>query len=277
MLLIQLNRQKILLPTFTLTRGTNIETVTSVNGNNKYIWFRDSMKECSALTSFVNVKLTNDNCASMFESCSALTNVKIQYASAMTNANSMFKFCVALTSVTKSNVGDLHNLTNGYAMFSHCHNLVSFSNDLSNLVNGDSFVNECYVLTAFTASVPKLVDGRQMFRSDAQLSVVPSSYPELTEAHQMFEGCNNLIHADFTTPKLTKSSLMFRWCHNLETASVDLTHIENSDNCNLMFQDCEKLREVNITTNSDNASLFTRSALGINATAVVKINGTPIN
>lgn len=252
--------------------------------------FRDGSSQQTALsgntklTSVKNCKFEGTDFNNVFKGCSSLSVFSgNKFGTGIKSFNGMFDSC-NLTNVTFK-TANFNQATSVATMFQMCPNLESVKNDFSNATSTVSMFYRCYKLKTVDSSFESAINCEGMYKECSVLTNIPTSYPSCENGGEMFGDANGsaLENVDFYMPNLKRTYMMFLRCQSLKTYTGDLSNVVCNDNsdwatCQSMFIGCDHIEEVNITTNSNNAALFTKAALAITSpNAVLKVNGTVVN
>lgn len=202
-------------PTY-ITKEEAAEILESdLNPTNSYsgaIFYNNkNIKSFEGFKWFINLTSVPTYC---FYKCSKMKSINLPEQITLIGSGA-FDGCTALTSV---NYGDLVEEI-GYSAFGGCKNLKDFT---------------------FKEGLRKVVG----FNSSGLTSVVlPSTIEEI--GNQCFYGCNSLITADLSKTSVTELDGTFSYSGNLETVLLPDT-VSKLINT---FQNCKKLRSVNVPKN----------------------------
>ena len=207
-------------------------------------------------------KLTN--CSSMFSSCENIIKIDLSLfdTSSVTNMHYMFGKCYSLQEVNLTNIQTKNVIDMSY-LFNKCKSLkkINFpkSFDTKNVQNMSYMFHYCIQLTDIdfppSFSTKKVKDMECMFQKCygiEKLNLGNFETDEVTNIGYMFNECTELkeIIIDprkFKTDKVIKMGRMFNDCKNLENVNIKNFKYTNAKYLNHMFQNCEKLREIDIS------------------------------
>ena len=272
----------------------NCSTLTSLNlsnFNNAKVTTMISMFDgCTKLESldlsnFNTAEVTNMGC--MFYNCSALTSLNLSNfnTAKVTNMSAMFYNCSALTTIYASDKFVTGQLSFSTDMFSGCKNLIGAigydetntnNKDYANLVDGyfspeggfhayAEFDEGTGTLT-FTSGPSKpegaydLNEGSYypgwwpVQRRKIKTVVFDASFANArpTSCYCWFSGCNNLTEIKgieyLNTENVTNMSFMFNRCEALTSLNLTSFNTEKVTDMQGMFGECSDLTSLNITS-----------------------------
>ena len=201
--------------------------------------------------------------ANMFDGCSSLVDVKMQYCntSALTSTVDMFKKCTSLENVDLSGC-DVSKVTNFTGMFAECSSLKTVKIDWSDLYGKEISVYGMFRGTAITnvdISVPagnavKVASTGEMFRYCSALKSVKltGSVTKMGSMVFMFQDCTSLEEVDLSgwaVNNVNELRGMFSGCTSLKTITLNDWNFDttkNNINYTDMFKDCKSLKTINM-------------------------------
>ena len=216
--------------------------------------------------------------ANMFDGCSSLVDVKMQYCntSALTSTVDMFKGCTSLENVDLSG-WDVSKVTNFTGMFAECSKLKDVKMDWSDFYGNEISVYGMFRGTAITnvdISVPKgetveVASTGEMFRWCSALESVKlkGSVTKMGSMVFMFQDCTSLKEVDLSgwaVNNVNELRGMFSGCTNLETITLNDWNFDttkNKINFTDMFKDCKKLKTINMVRCGENTKDVIENAL----------------
>lgn len=129
----------------------------------------------------------------------------------------------------------LANLQNSAALFSTCHDLITFNSDLSSLSNGLNMFYNCKNLTTFNCKLPALTSAENMFYG---VSIKTWNQPlkTLENGSAMFWDSSELSSFSGDLSNLKNGSYMFADCYNLTSFNCGLNSLTSGSS---MFSGCK--------------------------------------
>ena len=202
----------------------------------------------------------------IFENCKSLESIQgldRWDMSNLTELNFLFNNCVSLKTIQGIEQWNMTRFSDISGLFRNCKALEkvpAIQNwNVKNIKYASSMFAGCTSLKDLSAwDTKKIRNMNSMFEDCTSLEDISSisrwKLNNVETVASMFENCENLVSANIRNwymPKLETTSLMFYNCHQLKEANLE--HWVSSKNYvdfSRMFENCERLESVNLSTNS---------------------------
>jgi len=198
-----------------------------------------------------------------------LYEIKLKFASNITNMSYMFYGCSNLTNIDLSSF-DIENVNNMSNIFYDCSNLIKIdlpSLKIKNVINMSSMLYNCSNLIEISLdfNTNNIINMSYMFYNCSNLKEINLSSLGTINANNMmsmFCNCSNLKEinlSSFDTKNVTNMNSIFFGCYNLVKVDLSSFNTENVKNMNSIFSGCSEL------TNIDLSSFDTKNVTNMNS------------
>ena len=237
----------------------------NLNFNNCNTGGKELFYHCQSLTQ-LNLSSFNFNsfqdCTSMFEGCSSLTQIVLPQMNNLINMSKMFYNCTILTSLNMNNI-NTNNVTNMSSLFYNCKaittnimaNIIPYL-IIDNVISLSGIFEKCTGLTSIDISsfnTNKVKYMGSMFSDCTNLTFINLNNIDTSNVEDMgsmFNKCENLTSIDvtnFNTNKVKNMNYMFTSCKSLTSIDVSNFNTSNVKSMNYMFYGCENLTSINVS------------------------------
>ena len=237
----------------------------NLNFNNCNTGGKELFYHCQSLTQ-LNLSSFNFNsfqdCTSMFEGCSSLTQITLPQMNNLTNMYRMFYDCVTLASLNINNI-NTSNVTNMSRLFYNCKaittnimaNIIPYL-IVDNVTNLSDTFSGCTSLTSIDISnfnTNKVKNMYGIFKNCTNLTSINLNNIDTSNVENMgcmFDSCENLTSINvtgFNTNKVTSMYGMFINCKSLMSIDVNNFNTSNVKTMNYMFSGCESLASIDVS------------------------------
>ena len=187
-----------------------------------------------------------------------LYEIKLKFASNITNMSYMFYGCSNLTKIDLSSF-DTENVINMSNIFYDCSNLIKMdlsSLKINNIINMSFMFYNCsnLIKIGLYFNTNNIINMSYMFCNCSNLKEINLSSLDTINVNNMmsmFCNCSNLVNinlSSFDTKNVTNMNSIFFRCSNLEKIDLSSFNTKNVNSMNGIFSGCSKLTSINLSS-----------------------------